>query len=57
LRCGIETKSRGPEGEVRATRSKGGYRIEGRAFVYIDRDAGRIVMILGYPTDRIAQLS
>jgi hypothetical protein len=36
---------------------KGSYRIEGQAFVYLDRDAGRIVTILGYPTDRIAQLS
>ncbi len=36
---------------------KGSYRIEGSAFVYIDRDAGRVVAILGYPTDRIAELS
>ncbi len=36
---------------------KGSYRIEGQAFVYLDRDAGRIITILGYPTDRLAQLS
>jgi hypothetical protein len=36
---------------------KGSYRIEGHVFVPLDRDAGRIVTILGYPTDRIAQLS
>jgi hypothetical protein len=34
---------------------KGGYRIEGDAFVYIDKDSGRIVTILGYPTRRLAQ--
>ena len=36
---------------------KGNYRIEGRAFVYVDREAGRIITILGYPTAKIAQLS
>jgi len=35
---------------------KGNYRIEGRAFVYIDRKSGRIITILGYPTAKIAQL-
>jgi hypothetical protein len=35
---------------------KGNYRIEGRAFVYVDREAGRIITILGYPTAKIAQL-
>jgi transposase len=30
--------------------------IEGRAFVYADREAGRIITILGYPTAKIAQL-
>jgi hypothetical protein len=35
---------------------KGYYRIEGRAFIYADRDAGRIITILGYPTAKIAQL-
>jgi hypothetical protein len=34
---------------------KGNYRIDGDAFVYIDRDSGRIVTILGYPTQRIAE--
>ena len=34
---------------------KGHYRIEGAAFVYADRDTGRITMILGYPTQKIAQ--
>lgn len=33
---------------------KGEYRIDGNAFVYIDRDTGRIVTILGYPVRRIA---
>jgi hypothetical protein len=35
---------------------KGHYRIEGDAFVYIDRASGRVVTILGYPTTQIAQL-
>ena len=35
---------------------KGNYRIEGRAFVYVDRETGRIIPILGYPTAKIAQL-
>jgi hypothetical protein len=35
---------------------KGNYRIEGRAFIYADQDAGRIITILGYPTAKIAQL-
>lgn len=35
---------------------KGNYRIDGKAFVYIDRDSGRVVTILGYPADRIAKL-
>ena len=35
---------------------KGNYRIEGRAFVYVDRETGRIITILGYPTAKIAQL-
>ena len=36
---------------------KGHYRIEGPAFIYIDRDSGRIRTILGYPTKKIAQAS
>ena len=35
---------------------KGEYRIDGDAFVYIDRDSGRIIAILGYPIGRIAEL-
>ena len=35
---------------------KGNYHIEGRAFVYADREAARIITILGYPTANIAQL-
>ena len=35
---------------------KGNYRIEGRAFVYIDQRSGRIITILGYPTAEIARL-
>ena len=34
---------------------KGRYRIEGPAFVYGDRDTGRVTTILGYPTQKIAQ--
>ena len=34
---------------------KGNYRIEGSAFVYLDKASGRIVTILGYPTHRIAE--
>jgi hypothetical protein len=34
---------------------KGQYRIEGAAFVYADRDTGRVTTILGYPTRKIAQ--
>ena len=36
---------------------KGNYHIEGRAFVYADWQAGKIITILGYPTAKIAQLS
>jgi hypothetical protein len=35
---------------------KGNYQIEGHAFVYADREAGRIITILGYPTAKIVQL-
>lgn len=31
---------------------KGEYRIDGNAFVYLDRDSGRVVTILGYPVRR-----
>lgn len=34
---------------------KGHYRIEGPAFVYTDRDTGRVTTILGYPTQKLAQ--
>jgi hypothetical protein len=34
---------------------KGHYRIEGPAFVYADRDTGRVTTTLGYPTQKIAQ--
>ena len=34
---------------------KGQYRIDGPAFIYADRDTGRITTILGYPTQKIAQ--
>jgi hypothetical protein len=34
---------------------KGKYRIDGDAFVYIDKDSGRVVTILGYPNHRIAE--
>ncbi len=35
---------------------KGHYRIDGAVFVYTDRDSGRVLSILGYPTAQIAQL-
>ena len=35
---------------------KGNYHIEGAAFIFTDRDSGRMVTILGYPTQRLAQL-
>jgi hypothetical protein len=35
---------------------KGNYHIDGRAFVYADRETGRIITILGYPTAKIAQM-
>jgi hypothetical protein len=34
---------------------KGKYQIDGEAFVYIDKDSGRTVAILGYPVHRIAE--
>jgi len=34
---------------------KGEYRIEGAAFVYLDKNSGRVVTILGYPIRRIAE--
>jgi hypothetical protein len=34
---------------------KGEHRIDGNAFVYIDRDSGRVLTILGYPVRRIAE--
>jgi hypothetical protein len=33
---------------------EGHYRIEASAFVYADRDTGRVTTILGYPTQKIA---
>ena len=36
-----------------ATEWKGNYRINGPAFVYSDRDTGRVITILGYPTDKL----
>jgi hypothetical protein len=34
---------------------KGRYHIEGPAFIYSDRDTGRVTTIIGYPTKKIAQ--
>ena len=34
---------------------KGEYWIDGNAFVYIDRDSGRVITILGYPVRRIVE--
>jgi hypothetical protein len=36
---------------------KGRYRIDGPAFVYSDRDTGRLTTILGYPTDKLSQIA
>ena len=36
---------------------KGRYRIDGPAFVYSDRDTGRVTTILGYPTDKLSQIA
>jgi hypothetical protein len=36
---------------------KGHYRIEGPAFVFLDRDKGRATTILGYPTQKLAQMA
>jgi hypothetical protein len=35
---------------------KGNYRINGPAFVYSDRYTGRVITILGYPTDKLVDL-
>jgi hypothetical protein len=35
---------------------KSHYRIEGAAFIYVDRDSGRVTTILGYPTDKLIQI-
>jgi hypothetical protein len=34
---------------------KGHYHIEGSAFIYADRDSGRVRTIFGYPTQKIAR--
>jgi hypothetical protein len=34
---------------------KGRYHIEGPAFIYSDRDTGRVTTVLGYPTQTIAR--
>jgi hypothetical protein len=35
---------------------KGSYRIEGAAFVYRDRETGRLTTIHGYPTNELIQM-
>ena len=35
---------------------KGNYRINGPAFVFSDRDTGRVIPILGYPTDKLVDI-
>ena len=35
---------------------KGSYRLDGPAFVYSDRDTGRVITILGYPTDKLVDI-
>jgi hypothetical protein len=39
-----------------AIRWKGQYRIEGRTFVYMDGQSGRVTAISGYPTRKLTQL-
>jgi hypothetical protein len=34
---------------------KGSYRLDGPAFVYSDQETGRVVTILGYPTDKLTE--
>jgi len=36
---------------------KGHYRIEGAAFVYFDRDSGRVTTTLGYPMHKLNQIA
>jgi hypothetical protein len=36
---------------------KGNYRINGPAFVYSDRDTGRVITILGFPTDKLVDIA
>ncbi len=36
---------------------EGRYRIDGPAFVYSDRDTGRVATILAYPTDKLSQIA
>ena len=36
---------------------KGRYRIEGSAFVYIDRETGKLTAIHGYPTHKLTQMT
>ena len=35
---------------------KGSYHIEGAAFVYMDRETGRLATIQGYPTHKLIQM-
>jgi len=35
---------------------KGSYHIEGAAFVYRDRETGRLATIYGYPTNKLIQM-
>jgi len=35
---------------------KGSYRINGPAFVYSDQDTGRVLTVLGYPTDKLVDI-
>ena len=34
---------------------KGSYRLDGPAFIYSDRETGRVVTIIGYPTDKLTE--
>jgi hypothetical protein len=39
-----------------AIEGKGHYKIDGPVFVYMDRNTGRAITILGYPTDMLTRV-
>jgi len=56
---GMETPNRSHIDETDTTFAigwKGHYRIEGPAFIYVDRDTGRTSTILGYPMHQLTHI-